>query len=92
MSRDLSLVAEEKVSHGTIESIIRSKAGEYLESVKLFDIYSGGQIQQGFKSMAYTISFRAKDRTLNDADITTAMNRIIKALEENNIKLRSLEA
>ena len=68
--------------------VIESKGGEYLESYSLFDIYEGAQIKAGFKSVAYSIVFRAKDKTLEEADVTSAMNRILKALEEMGIELR----
>ena len=54
----------------------------------MFDLYEGAQIKEGFKSVAYSIVFRAKDKTLEEADITTAMNKILKALEEMGIELR----
>ena len=54
----------------------------------MFDIYEGAQIKAGFKSVAYSITFRAKDKTLEEADISAAMNRILKALEEMGIELR----
>ena len=55
---------------------------------KLFDIYEGAQIKTGFKSVAYSIVFRAKDKTLEDADVSAAMDRILKALEGMGIELR----
>ena len=60
----------------------------FLESYSLFDIYEGAQIKTGFKSVAYSIVFRAKDKTLEDADVSTAMDRILKALEGMGIELR----
>ena len=68
--------------------MIESKGGEYLESCSLFDIYEGAQIKTGFKSVAYSIVFRAKDKTLEDADVSAAMDRILKALEGMGIELR----
>ena len=67
---------------GQVEEVIENKGGAYLESYKLFDIYEGAQIKAGFKSVAYSITFRAKDKTLEEADISAAMNRILKALTE----------
>ena len=49
---------------GQVEEVIENKGGAYLESYKLFDIYEGAQIKAGFKSVAYSITFRAKDKTL----------------------------
>lgn len=68
--------------------MIESKGGEYLESYSLFDIYEGAQIKTGFKSVAYSIVFRAKDKTLEEAEITAAMDRILSGLEELGIELR----
>ena len=59
-----------------------------MESYHLFDIYEGEQIQQGYKSMAYSICFRAKDKTLEEKEITVAMNKILKGLSELGIELR----
>ena len=62
--------------------------GKILESYQLFDIYEGSQIKEGFKSVAYSIAFRAKDRTLEDKDITPVMEKIFKDLEADGIELR----
>ena len=67
---------------------LRKKGGSYLESYRLFDLYEGAQIKEGFKSVAYSIVFRAKDKTLSDAEVTEAMNRILKGLEALGIELR----
>ena len=60
-----------------------------LEECKLFDIYEGAQIKSGFKSVAYSIVFRAKDRTLEESDITAAMKKIWNGLESLGIEIRS---
>ena len=88
VSRDLSMVVPKEILVGQIEDVIAKKGGNYLESFALFDLYEGAQIKEGFKSVAYSIVFRAKDKTLEEADITTAMNKILKALEEMGIELR----
>ncbi len=59
-----------------------------MESYQLFDIYEGEQIQEGYKSMAYSIVFRAKDRTLEENDVTSAMKKILNGLENIGIELR----
>lgn len=89
MTRDISLNMKKEVLAGDIEEIIRSRGGKLLESYELFDIYEGSQITQGYKSMAYKIVFRAPDRTLTDEEVNKAMNKIIKALEEKEVVLRS---
>ncbi|WP_333677630.1 phenylalanine--tRNA ligase subunit beta [Muricomes intestini] len=88
VNRDISMVVPKSILAGQIEELIEKKGGAYLESYKLFDLYEGSQIKQGYKSIAYSIVFRAKDKTLEEADVTAAMNRILKALEEMGIELR----
>lgn len=88
VSRDISMVMPKEIPVGQVEEVIEKKAGKNLESYNLFDIYEGDQIKDGFKSVAYSIVFRAKDRTLEDADVQNAMNKILKALEELGIELR----
>jgi phenylalanyl-tRNA synthetase beta chain len=89
MSRDLSMVMKKDVLAGDIEAIIKKKAGKLLESCKLFDIYEGSQIKEGYKSMAYSVTFRAKDHTLADKEVTDIMDKILNALSEAGIELRS---
>ncbi|CUX42749.1 phenylalanine--tRNA ligase subunit beta [Clostridium sp. C105KSO13] len=88
VNRDISMVVPGDILAGQIEEVIEKKGGAYLESYKLFDLYEGSQIKRGYKSIAYSIVFRAKDKTLAEADVTAAMNRILKALEEMGIELR----
>ena len=72
-----------------VEKIIEKRGGKLLEKYNLFDIYEGAQIKEGFKSVAYTISFRAKDRTLEDKDIQPIMEKILEDLSGMGIELRS---
>lgn len=88
VTRDISMVMPKDILVGQVEETIEKKGGAYLESYALFDLYEGAQIKSGYKSVAYSIVFRAKDRTLNDADVTEAMDRILKALEGMGIELR----
>lgn len=88
VTRDISMVVPKEILAGQIEEVIAKRGGVHLENYKLFDIYEGAQIKAGFKSIAYSIVFRAKDKTLEEAEITTAMNRILKDLEEMGIELR----
>ena len=88
VTRDISMVMPKSVLVGKIEKIIEKRGGSILESYKLFDIYEGAQIKEGYKSVAYSISFRAKDRTLEDKDITPVMEKIYKDLSDNGIELR----
>lgn len=88
VTRDISMVVPKAVLAGQIEAMIEQRGGKILEEYKLFDIYEGSQIKEGFKSMAYSITFRAKDRTLEDADITASMKKILNGLEGLGIELR----
>jgi phenylalanyl-tRNA synthetase beta chain len=64
-----------------IAMIIERAAGELLESLTLFDVYSGPQVGEGKRSLAYRLAFRAADRTLNDEAVTKVRAKIVKALE-----------
>lgn len=88
VNRDISMVVPKHILAGQIEEVIEKKGGAYLESYGLFDLYEGSQIKEGFKSIAYSIVFRAKDKTLSDAEVTEAMDRILKALDGMGIELR----
>ena len=91
VTRDLSMVVPKEVLAGDIEKVFDEKGGQYLESYALFDIYEGAQIKRGYKSIAYTLTFRAQDKTLEDADIQNAMNKILKKLEELGIEVNEKE-
>lgn len=88
VTRDLSMLVKKEILAGEVEAVIRKNGGQILENSKLFDIYEGTQIKEGFKSMAYSISFRAKDRTLEEKDITEVMNKILNGLSKIGIELR----
>lgn len=88
VSRDISMVVPKTVLAGQIEAVIGQRGGKILESCHLFDIYEGAQIKEGYKSVAYSITFRAKDRTLEENDITAAMKKILNGLESMGIELR----
>ena len=87
-TRDISMVVPKSILVGQIEEVFEKKGGAYLESYRLFDIYEGSQITLGYKSVAYSLTFRSKDKNLEEEDITSAMERILKALEEMGIQLR----
>ena len=89
VTRDISMVVPKSILAGQIEEMIIKRGGQNLEGCELFDIYEGAQIKAGFKSMAYSITFRAKDRTLGEGDITAAMKKIWNGLESMGIEIRS---
>lgn len=89
MTRDIAVIVKDSVTVKDIEDIIKEKGGKLLESVQLFDVFKGKQIPEGFKSVAYNVSFRAADRTLTDDEVNSPMKKIIKELEEKlGAKLR----
>ena len=87
--RDLSLVVPADMLAGDIEDIFETKGGAYLENYELFDVYEGAQILTGYKALAYSLTFRAKDKNLAEEDINSAMDRILKALGAKGITLRA---
>ncbi len=88
VTRDISLEVPKSVLAGDIEGVIAQRGGKILESYQLFDLYEGDQIKAGYKSMAYSISFRAKDRTLEESDVSGAMKKILNGLEQLGATLR----
>ena len=89
VERDLALLCDVAMPVATIEKIIRQAGGKLLEQVELFDVYQGAQIEAGKKSVAYSLKFRAADRTLSDEDIDPALTKIFAKLKENDCILRS---
>ena len=89
VSRDIAVVVDESVGAGTLMEAVRKAAGKTLETIKLFDIYRGNQLGEGKKSLAYTLTLRASDRTLTDEEINGIMDKVLKCLVEYNAELRS---
>ncbi len=89
VSRDISMLVPKSVSAGSIEDMLWQRGGKILEDVRLFDIYEGAQVKAGCKSVAYSLTFRDKDRTLEDGDITAVMKKILNGLESLGAELRS---
>lgn len=88
VTRDISLVMKKDVLAGQVEEVIRKNGGKLLESFRLFDVYEGEQLGKDEKSLAYSIQFRASDRTLEDKDVTAVMEKILKKMEQLGIKIR----
>lgn len=81
VTRDISMVINENVFVKEIENVIKKKGGKLLEAINLFDVYQGSQIEKGYKSVSYSITFRAPDRTLVDDDVNAVMKKILSTLE-----------
>lgn len=88
VNRDISMVVPKDIMVGDIEKMIAQRGGKILEHYELFDIYEGDQIQAGYKSVAYSITFRSKEKTLGEAEVTGAMKKILNGLESMGIQLR----
>ena len=87
-SRDIAVIADKNVTVNSLKNTIISSAGKLLESITLFDVYTGDRIDKDKKSIAYSLTFRANDRTLSDNEIDDIMARILKKLEESGATLR----
>ena len=89
VERDIAVIVDEKVEVGQIEKIITKKSKKWLEAVKLFDIYRNEKLGENKKSVAYSLIFRDKNKTLSDEEINTIMKNIIIELEKTlGAKLR----
>lgn len=88
-TRDLALLCDEDVPVLTLEKIIAEAAGPRLESVSLFDVYRGKQIEEGKKSVAFNLVLRSPDSTLTVQDADAVMKRVVKALSAAGAELRS---
>ncbi len=81
VTRDLALVVDRSVPAGALEATIRQAAGELLESLTLFDVYTGERIATDKKSMAFALVLRNSERTLQDEEIQQVTNAVIEALK-----------
>lgn len=89
VTRDISMVVPKNILVGQIEEVIAQRGGKILESYELFDIYEGAQILAGFKSVAYSITFRAADHTLEEQEVSGVMKKILNGLQALGIELRA---
>jgi phenylalanyl-tRNA synthetase beta chain len=78
---DLALLVEETVTANQVATLIRQSGGKLLVDVRLFDVYRGGQVPAGKKSLAYSLTFQAPDRTLTADDTAKARQKIVSRLE-----------
>ena len=89
-SRDLAMLVAEDVSAADIEKVIAKNAGKHFKEVCLFDVYTGKQIEAGKKSLAFTMQFQSKDKTLTDEEADAAFQNILGAVQkEFNAELRA---
>jgi phenylalanyl-tRNA synthetase beta chain len=88
LRQDLAVTLPEAVAAAEALAAVRAAAGELLEEVRVFDVYTGEQVGEGRRSLALALSFRALDRTLTDEDIEPVRGRIVAALWELGGELR----
>lgn len=87
--RDLALLSPTEVAHRDIIKILQTEGKKLLEDCHLFDVYQGKGIEDGYRSMAYSLTFRSQDKTLTDAEIQPLIDNMVAKLDENlKIKLR----
>ncbi len=90
-ARDIALLVDEEMEVGSIEKVIKSKGKSILESVRLFDVYRGEQIGEGKKSVAFTLVYRDREKTLTDEEVAAVHDGVLAALrEELNAVLREM--
>lgn len=82
-NRDLAILLKADIPAAAIETIIRQNSGNILESIELFDVYTGAQIPEGHKSLAYALNFRHRERTLTDNDINPVIDQILGELKRS---------
>ena len=88
-TRDLAIICDDELPAASLEKAIRTGAGKLLEKVELFDVYKGSSIAEGKKSVAYTMTLRAADRTLTVEECDRAVNKVLKELANIGAELRS---
>ena len=89
VNRDLSLVMSKDIFVGQVEKVMRDKGGKLLESITLFDVYEGSQIEDGYKSVAYSLVFRSPERSLEAAEVNKIVDKILKELSRLGVELRA---
>lgn len=88
VTRDISMIVPRSITAAEIEAVLEQRGGKLLESYNLFDIYEGPGILPGYKSVAYSLVFRHKDKTMEESEIVSAMNKILNGLNGIGIELR----
>ncbi|MBM7854783.1 phenylalanyl-tRNA synthetase beta chain [Desulfohalotomaculum tongense] len=82
VERDLAVVVKQEVQTRDMIDVINKAAGKILKSVSVFDVYRGAQVQEGYKSQAFSLLFQAPDRTLTDEEVAKQTEKIFRALNK----------
>lgn len=89
VKKDLAFIVKKDITSEQLVNIIKKTAGRLLTNVEVFDVYTGENVQEDEKSLAYSLTFEDKEKTLNDGEVTDILNKIIQALENGlNARLR----
>ncbi|WP_203339736.1 phenylalanine--tRNA ligase subunit beta [Planococcus beijingensis] len=89
MSRDVALVLSKIVEAATIETVIRNAGGKLLKDVRVFDLYEGDKMEEGKKSVAFSLTYFDPEKTLTDEEVINAHDKVLAALTEVGAELRS---
>ena len=89
VNRDLSLVMKKEIFVGQLEKVMKEKGGKLLESIQLFDVYEGSQIEEGYKSVAFSLVFRSPERSLETAEVNKIVDKILVELEKMGVNIRA---
>jgi phenylalanyl-tRNA synthetase beta chain len=84
--QDIALIVKEETAAAQVERVIQRAGGDLLKGIRLFDVYEGAPIPEGYKSLAYSLTYQTDDRTLTDKEVAKVHEKIVKAVE------RELEA
>ncbi|MGE7624192.1 phenylalanine--tRNA ligase subunit beta [Viridibacillus sp. NPDC096237] len=88
MSRDIALVVDRSTAAADLEAIIRQAGGTLLKDVRVFDLYEGDKMEEGKKSVAFSLQYFEPERTLTDEEVVAAHDEVLKALAEANAQIR----
>jgi phenylalanyl-tRNA synthetase beta chain len=86
--RDLAIIAPKNIPYSRLLTLAQNAAGEFLERVDPFDVFAGGQIAEGSRSVAMRLTFRAQDRTLTDEEVNAAFQNVIAAVKHDGLEVR----
>lgn len=89
ISRDVALVLSQVVEAATIETVIRNAGGKLLKDVRVFDLYEGDKMEEGKKSVAFSLTYFDPEKTLTDEEVINAHEKVMAALTEVGAELRS---
>lgn len=90
INRDLAFVVDNNISYENLYEEIKNNGGELLQGISLFDVYTGKSVGEKEKSLAFSLYYSSPERTLQDVEVDSSINNIIKSVEQNlGAKLRS---